>query len=63
MTINCLHLVSFIKLSVLFHAIGDTLAQMNLSSFKIRAISYDRASNMSGAKRGVDKLVQDIELS
>ena len=56
-----LYIVPSITSSMLFSVIDDILARMNLSFSKIRGQCYDGASNMSGSRSGVAKLVQDKE--
>ena len=56
-----LYIVPSITSLMLFSVIDDILARMNLSFSKIRGQCYDGASNMSGSRSGVAKLVQDKE--
>ena len=53
--------VATIEATSLVHVIKDTLLRLNLPMAKVRGQCYDGASNMSGKRHGVAKLIQDEE--
>lgn len=56
-----LYNVPSISADTLTVVIKDCLQRLNLPISKIRSQCYDGASNMTGAKKGVAKQIQDIE--
>lgn len=56
-----LYEVSTIEAATLFDAIKDVYMRLNLPTAKVRGECYDGTSAMSSNKRGVSKLVNDLE--
>ena len=56
-----LYVVPSIEASTLVFVIKDTLLRMNLTLAKARGQCYDGASNMSGIRKGVAKLIRNEE--
>lgn len=56
-----LYTVDSIESKMLLSIIEDTLMRLNLSTRKIRGQCYDGASNMSGIRSGLAKLIRDKE--
>lgn len=56
-----LYVIPNISSQVILSVISDTLTRLNLSFSRCRGQCYDGASNMSGCKAGVAKLITDIE--
>ena len=56
-----LYSVSSISADTLTIVIKDCLQRLNLPISKMRSQCYDGASNMTGAKKGVAKQIQDVE--
>jgi len=56
-----LYEVPNIKASTLIDVVKDTFLRLNLSFAKVRGQCYDGASNMSGSRSGVAKLILDMQ--
>ena len=56
-----LYEVPTIEAATLFDAIKDVFTRLNLPSVKLHGQCYDTASAMNSSKRGISKLVSDLE--